>query len=104
MPGGVTLVQFLPASRGISTSPSSEPVQITPGSFLEGAMVKIVANTSGPFMSCVIGPPESPRVAGSCLVRSPLIFVQLWPSFVVFHKCCDDVYRMCGSKLSKTIG
>ncbi len=82
-PGGVTFVQFWPASRVMYTSPSSEPVQIVFGSFFDGAIENTVAKISGPFMSCVIGPPESPSVFGSCFVRSGLIFVQLCPSFVV---------------------
>ena len=42
MPGGVTFVQFLPPSRVMYTTPSSEPVQMVSASLREGAMVKIV--------------------------------------------------------------
>src|SRR5215207_898654 len=55
-------------------------------------------------MSCVIGPPDGPIVFGSCLVRSPEMRVQLWPPFVVFHTCCDDVYSTFGSTGEKMIG
>src|SRR5580698_2109551 len=84
--------------------PSSEPVQMVCASLLEGAMVKIVPKISGPFWSFVIGPPESPSVFGSARVRSGLIFSQFCPSLVVFHKCCDDVYRIFGSTGENTIG
>ena len=77
---------------------------MVPRSRGEGAIVKIVANTSGPFMSPVIGPPERPGVFGSARVRSGLICVQLWPSSVVFHKCCDEMYIVFGSSGLKTIG
>src|SRR6185503_4316316 len=96
-PEGVTLVHFLHSSRVTQTRPSSEPVQIVPRSSFEGAIVKIVANTSGPFISPVIGPPDGPSVFGSARVRSGLIFSQLCPSSVVFHKCCDEMYRTFGS-------
>ena len=56
----------------------------------DGPTAKITAYTSGPFMSRVIGPPDGPIVFGSCFVRSGLIFSQLCPPFVVFHRCCDE--------------
>ena len=86
---GVTFVQVTPPSFVTLTRPSSDPVQITFVVRLDGAIAKITAYTSGPFMSRVIGPPDGPIVAGSCLVRSGLIFVQLCPPFVVFQRCCD---------------
>src|SRR5436309_16023062 len=103
VPGGVMFVQVLPASRVMWTSPSSDPVQIVSASRRDGAIVKIVAKISGSFMSCVIGPPDSPSVFGSCFVRSGLIYVQLWPSFVVLYRNCDDVSRTFESNGENTI-
>src|ERR1041385_7824459 len=88
-PGGVTVFQFAPPSRVTATTPSSDPVQMTLPSFGDGAIVKTVAYVSTPVLSFVIGPPDDPIVFGSCRVRSGLIFVQLWPSFVDFHTCCE---------------
>jgi hypothetical protein len=75
-----------------------------PFSTMDGPMANTVAKISGPFMSRVMGPPESPRVDGSARVRSGLILVQLWPSLVVFHTCCDEMYSVFGSNGSNTIG
>src|SRR5574338_1496684 len=55
-------------------------------------------------MSWVIGPPDGPIVLGSWRVRSPEILVHVWPPFVVFHTCCDDVYSTVGSTGEKMIG
>ncbi len=68
--GGVTSVHVRPPSLVTYTIPSSDPVQMTDVSSGDGAIVKIVAYISGPFMSCVIGPPDCPRVFGSARVRS----------------------------------
>ncbi len=73
MPLGVTVAQFFPPSRVTLTTPSSEPAQMTLTSVLPGASEYTVAYTSGLFMSCVIGPPDSVMVFGSWRVRSPLI-------------------------------
>src|SRR6266540_1238984 len=101
---GVMVVQLFPPSRVMEASPSSEPVQMVPASWYDGAMVKIVAYTSGPFMSWVIGPPEGPRVFGSARVRSPEIRSQVWPSLVVFQRCCEEAKITLGSSGEKTIG
>src|SRR5487761_1987959 len=73
-------------------------------SFLEGPMAKIVAYTSGAFMSCVIGPPEGPMVLGSWRVRSGPIRAQLWPASVVFQRCCELVNSRRGLTGEKMIG
>src|SRR5262245_35940797 len=88
---GVTFAQLLPPSRVTCTIPSSDPAQMMLTSFLPGPIAKTVPYTSGAFMSFVIGPPEGPIVFGSCRVSSGLILSQLWPPFVVFQTCCDDV-------------
>src|SRR5688500_15182740 len=104
IPGGVTLAQLRPPFRVMCTSPSSDPVQMTLASRFDGPTAKIVAYTSGPFMSPVIGPPECPIVFGSWRVRSGLIRSQLWPPLVVFQRCCDDVYSAVGSAWEKITG
>src|SRR5665213_4483100 len=104
IPLGVTLVQCAPPSRVTYTSPSSDPVQITFVLSLDGPIAKIVPYTSGAFMSCVIGPPDGPMVAGSWRVRSGLIRVHDWPPLVVFHRCCDLAYSRFGFTGEKMIG
>jgi hypothetical protein len=64
MSGGVTFCQLRPPSRVRCTSPSSEPVQITPLARGDSATVKIVAYVSTPVWSRVIGPPDAPWCAG----------------------------------------
>jgi hypothetical protein len=49
MSGGVTSAQDFPASRVTCTRPSSEPTQMVPRSWRDGAIAKIVAKNSGPF-------------------------------------------------------
>src|SRR6266540_1998893 len=88
---GVTLVHVFPPSRVTCTMPSSDPAQMTFTSVFPGASENTVAYISGLFMSCVIGPPESCIVLGSCLVRSPLIRSHVSPPFVDFHTCCEHV-------------
>ncbi len=87
--GGVTSVQLPPPSRVTWTRPSSEPAQITFGSWYDGASVKIVAYVSTPVWSFVMGPPDGPVVSGSARVRSGLIRSQLWPSLSVRQTCCE---------------
>src|SRR5947208_5377715 len=101
---GVTLVHVLPPSRVTCTRPSSDPVQRTFTSVFPGPIENTVAYTSGLFMSCVIGPPDSVIVFGSWRVRSPLIRSQVWPPFVVLQTCCDAVYRTVGSTGEKRSG
>ena len=48
-------------------------------------------------MSCVIGPPESCIVFGSCRVRSPLMASHESPPLVLFQTRCDVVYSTDGS-------
>src|SRR5947209_5070920 len=91
---GVTVLHVLPPSFVTLTTPSSLPVQITLVVRLDGAIEKITAYTSGPFMSRVIGPPDGPMVLGSWRVRSGLMRSQLWPPFVVLHRCCEPVYSV----------
>ncbi len=43
-------------------------------------------------------------VLGSWRVRSGLMRVQLWPPLVVFQRCCELVYRTCGSTGEKMMG
>src|SRR5690606_11611744 len=104
VPGGVTFVQFAPPSRVTCTRPSSEPTQIVPASWYDGAMVKITAYVSTPVWSFVMGPPDGPIVFGSCRVRSGLMRSQVWPSFVVFHRCCEPTYSTFGPVREYTIG
>ena len=89
--GGVTLSHDWPSFRVTWISPSSEPAQMRPFSSFDGARANTVAKISGPFMSRVIGPPESPSVLGSARVRSPLIAFHDCPPSVVFHTCCELV-------------
>src|SRR3954471_2729479 len=55
-------------------------------------------------MSRVIGPPDGPIVFGSCRVRAGLTWLQSWPPFVVFQRCCEPTYNACGSACENTIG
>ena len=91
MSRGVTFVQLFPPSRVTLTTPSSDPAQSTLTSVLPGASENTVAYTSGLFMSCVIGPPDSVIVFGSCRVRSPLILSHVCPPLIVLQTCCDEV-------------
>ena len=91
MSAGVTFAQEPPPSRVTWTRPSSDPAQMTFASVLPGPMANTVAYTSGPFMSWVIGPPESPIVFGSCRLRSPLMRCHCCPPLVVLQTCCVAV-------------
>src|SRR5260370_40545621 len=51
-----------------------------------------------------MAPPESPRVFGSPRVRSGLMAFHVWPSLVVRHKCCDEVYSTFESLGENTMG
>ena len=73
-------------------------------STLPGPTEKIVAYTSGPFMSPVIGPPEWPSVIGSARVRSGLSASQFVPPSVVRHNRFDDAYNTFASMGEKMIG
>src|SRR3954470_7123394 len=50
-----------------------------------------------PVWSKVIGPPESPSVAGSAKLRSGLISCQDCPPFVDFITCCEPAKTAFGS-------
>jgi len=68
----VTLDQFLPPSRVNWTRPSLVPTQISPFSFGDSAIAKIVEKYSTPILSPV-SPPEKPCFFLSLVVRSGLM-------------------------------
>src|ERR1035437_5238230 len=86
---GVTFAQVVPPSSVTWINPSSDPAQMTLVVRFDGAIKKMTAYTSGPFISRVMGPPDGPIVLGSWGVRSGLIFVHGWPAFAVFQEGCD---------------
>src|SRR5947208_1645879 len=94
---GVTLVHVFPPSRVRWISPSSDPVQISPFTRGDSARAKIVAYYSAVVWSRVIGPPETPSIAGSCRVRSGEIGVQLCPSFTDLNSALPPMYNTRGS-------
>src|SRR5262245_54826496 len=101
MSGGVTFCQVFPPSRVKCNRPSSDPHQITPGSWGDSTPQKMVQYTSTPVLSLVIGPPEGFCFDLSLRVKSGLMPVQKWPSFVVLNKTLLPAYSVlesCGEK------
>jgi hypothetical protein len=68
-----TFVQVLPPSRVTWTLPSSVPTQMTSGSTVDGAIVRIVQWNSAAVLSVTIGSPEDFCLLLSFVVRSGLM-------------------------------
>src|ERR1700704_3270967 len=77
-----TSFHFAPPSFVYQILPSFVPAQISPFSTAEGAMAKITSGANCPRLSPTM-PPDDAILLGSCVERSGLIAVQLWPPFVV---------------------
>src|SRR4029079_14515035 len=69
----ITLVHVLPPSRVTCTLPSSVPTQITLGSTIDGAIVRIVQWNSAAVLSVTIGSPDDFCLLLSLVVRSGLM-------------------------------
>src|SRR5262245_40955685 len=78
----LTSFHFPPPSREYHTLPSLVPAHTTPFSTSENAIANTTSGANWPRLSPTM-PPDGMILPGSCVDRSPLVGVQLWPPLVV---------------------
>src|SRR3982751_3972130 len=92
-----TLVQVFPPSRVTCTLPSSVPTQITLGSTIDGAMVRMVQWNSAAVLSVTIGSPEDFCLFLSLVVRSGLMISHDCPWLVDLKTTSPPKYTVVPS-------
>src|SRR5881296_2765828 len=96
----MTFVHVLPPSRVTCTLPSSVPTQMTFGSSIDGAIVRIVQWNSAAVLSTVIGPPDDFCLFLSLVVRSGLMTSHDWPCVVDLNSTLPPKYTVSPSAAS----